>query len=266
MTLSMLGVRPAMFHPRRRLWLPALSGLLLNYLLLGSVILGLSFLMVREDALYDGFVLLVAVPPAIAVIPFTEFLQGNTAFSLIGTVACYLGALIITPLIAMAFLGTKFVDPVTLLRVIFELILVPLLLARLLLKTSMAARLESVKGAITNWSFFLVTFTIVGLNQELFLHQPLSLAPVAAIAIGSTFLLGVLIEFAGRFFALDAQTLTSMVLLGTLKNYGIAGGLALAVFSKKTAIPATVSCVFMIVYIIWLGFKKRWTANAPQSP
>jgi BASS family bile acid:Na+ symporter len=50
--------------------------------------------------------------------------------------------------------------------------------------------------------------------------------------------------------------LTSLVLLGTLKNYGLAGGLALAIFSKRTALPATVSVIFMIVYIIWLGYKR----------
>ena len=61
----------------------------------------------------------------------------------------------------------------------------------------------------------------------------------------------------GRWRRLDRATLTSLVLLGTLKNYGIAGGLALTLFSRKTALPATVSSVFMIVYIIWLDFKKR---------
>jgi BASS family bile acid:Na+ symporter len=62
---------------------------------------------------------------------------------------------------------------------------------------------------------------------------------------------------------IDRATLTSLVLLGTLKNYGIAGGLALALFSKKTAIPATVSSVFMIVYIIWLDFQKRRISSDP---
>jgi hypothetical protein len=33
--------------------------------------------------------------------------------------------------------------------------------------------------------------------------------------------------------------------------------LALALFSKQTAVPATVSVIFMIVYIIWLGYKRR---------
>jgi len=59
---------------------------------------------------------------------------------------------------------------------------------------------------------------------------------------------------------INRSTLTSLVLLGTLKNYGIAGGPALALFSKTTAIPASVSSIFMIVYIIWLDLQKRRTS------
>jgi bile acid:Na+ symporter, BASS family len=121
----------------------------------------------------------------------------------------------------------------------------------------MARRLDPVKGAITNWSFFVVMYTIVGLTRELFLHRPLALVPVAIIALASTFLLGWVIESVGRWRSVDRATLTSLVLVGTLKNYGIAGGLALTLFSQKTTLPATVSSVFMIVYIIWLDFKKR---------
>jgi bile acid:Na+ symporter, BASS family len=51
------------------------------------------------------------------------------------------------------------------------------------------------------------------------------------------------------------------VLLGTLKNYGLAGGLALSFFDTKTALPSTVSVVFMIIYIIWLEFKKIRSNN-----
>ncbi len=257
MTLSLTGVRRDILRSGRDLWVPALSGVLLNFVMLGGVILGLSFLLISEPALRDGFVLLVAVPPAIAVIPFTDFLKGNTGFSLVATVACYLGALIITPLIALGFLGSGFVEPWSLILVIVELIVAPLVLSRILLWASMAQRLEPVKGAITNWSFFVVMYTIVGLNREMFLHRPFALAPVAIIALVSTFLLGWLIEKVGRWKGLDRATLTSLVLLGTLKNYGIAGGLALTLFSRKTALPATVSSVFMIVYIIWLDFKKR---------
>ena len=52
--------------------------------------------------------------------------------------------------------------------------------------------------------------------------------------------------------------MTSLILLGTQKNTGLAAGLALALFSEKTAVPATVSTIFMIVYIIWLSLQQRW--------
>ncbi len=257
MTLSTMGVRTGMLRSPREFWRPALAGLLLNYAVLGGVLWGMSFLMVREPALQDGFVLLVAVPPAIAVIPFTDILKGNTSYSLLATVACYVAALAITPLIALAYWGTGFLEPRSLILVIVELIAVPLLLSRILLRTSLAPRLEAIKGAVTNWGFFIVTYTIVGMNRELFLQEPLSLLPVAVIAFTSTCLLGWVITRVGQAAGLDRPTLVSLVLLGTLKNYGIAGGLALALFGKVTAIPAAVSSVFMIVYIIWLDFQKR---------
>jgi BASS family bile acid:Na+ symporter len=257
MTLSTMGVRGEALRSAQGWWRPVLAGLLLNYVVLGGLLLGLSALLISEAPLRDGFVLLVAVPPAIAVIPFTDFLHGNTAFSLLGMVACYLAALALTPLISLGLLGTGFIEPWSLIMVIAELILAPLIVSRILLWSSVAPRLEPVKGTITNWCFFLVMYTIVGLNRDFFLTRPLILLPVAAIAVASTFVLGELIERAGRLMNLDRPTVTSLLLLGTLKNYGIAGGLALTLFSRKTALPAAVSSVFMIVYIIWLDLKKR---------
>lgn len=99
---------------------------------------------------------------------------------------------------------------------------------------------------------------VVALNREVFLGRPLVLLRVAAIAVASTFLLSFAIEVVARIFRADPRTVVTLVLVGTLKNYGLAAGLALALFSKKAAVPATVSTIFMIVYIIWLGFKRRW--------
>jgi len=47
-----------------------------------------------------------------------------------------------------------------------------------------------------------------------------------------------------------------------LKNYGLRAGLSLALFSKRTPVPTTVSVFFLIAYIILLGFKQRWMATA----
>jgi BASS family bile acid:Na+ symporter len=257
MTLSTMGISLSMFRSPRDLFVPALGGLAMNFALLGGFILGLSTLLIGDEALWSGFVIIAAVPPAVAIIPFTGFLNGNSTFSLIGSIGGYLGALFITPLIVLGLLGTGSVEPVKLFTIMVELIMVPLVLSRILVLTGVAAKIEPLRGTITNWSFFVVSYTIVGLNRAVFLGHPLSLIPVALVALGSTFLLGLIIEKVGDLFRVDKETLTSLILLGTLKNYGVAGGLALALFSKQTAVPATVSVIFMIIYIIWLGLKRR---------
>jgi len=159
----------------------------------------------------------------------------------------------------LLFIGTSFVDPLKLMIITIELIFAPLLFARILIMTGIARLIEPIKGDITNWSFFLISYTIVGLNQQVFLTQTLSLLPVAIISFASTFLLGWIIGLFGKIARLDKKKTTSIVLLGTLKNYGLAGGLAISFFDTKTALPSTVSVVFMIIYIIWLEFNKKWS-------
>ena len=259
MTISTAGVTGSGLRTFGSLFRPAIAGIVMNYLILGAFLLGLSVLLIRDGELRVGFALIAAVPPAVAVIPFTFFLEGNTAFSLVGMIGAHLGALVLMPLIILMFSGADFVSPSGLAIVMVELVFVPLIVSRILIRTGLSSRLDPVKGAITNWGFFLVVYTIVGLNRETMLRHPWSLMPVALIAVASTFLLGWGIERTGRFFRIEKKTITSLVLLGTLKNYGVAGGMALALFSEKTSVPSTVASVFMIIYFIWLEFNRRRT-------
>ena len=257
MTLAVMGVPGSVFSSPRALVLPVLIGLVMNYGILGAVLFGFRALLIQEEALKAGFIIVIAVPPAVAVIPFTMLLKGDSPFSLVATIGCYLGALVLMPLIAVGFLGSEFVDQSKLIWIMIELILIPLVLSRILLWTGFAQKIEPYKGTLTNWGFFLVTYTIVGLNQAIFFRQPLVIAPVALVALVSSFGLGFAIEKIGLIFKVDPKKVISLVLLGTNKNTGLAAGLALALFGDRTALPATVSTIFMIVYIVWLGFKQR---------
>lgn len=69
--------------------------------------------------------------------------------------------------------------------------------------------------------------------------------------------LGWLINVCGRLLGLERDVIVPLVLLGTLKNFGLAGGLALTLSSRQSAMPATVSSVFMIVYIIYLDIMAK---------
>jgi BASS family bile acid:Na+ symporter len=258
MTVTAMGIGNDRLRRPRSLLFPALMGIIMNYIILGNVIIGLSALMIHDETLWTGFVLLAAVPPAVAVIPFAGFLRGNHPLSLIGTVGAYLGALAIMPLIAFGLLNALVFDPLKLLLISMELIVLPLAVSRLLIRKGWQRRIDPHHAAITNWSFFVALYTMIALNRDLIVGQTAILLPIALISVITMFILGFLIDWVTSLFHIPRETRTSLVLLGTLKNQGLAGGLALTLFGQEAALPAAVSTITMIVYFIWLDFKKRW--------
>lgn len=257
MTLSTMGISGDLFRPIGSVLNPSIAGIVMSYVVFAGVILPLDLLFVRDPALRTGFILLAAVPPAVAVIPFTLFLRGNAAFSLLGTIGAYLGGLVVMPLMTLCFIGADFFDPLRVIMVLAELIVVPLIASRILMWTHLDKRIDPFRGTIINWTFFVFNYTVVGLNRDIFLQRPLSLLPTAVIVIVSLFLLGWAIEKAGTWMGVKPDTRTSLVLLGTLKNYGIAGGIALALFNREATLPSTISAIIMILYIVWLQYRQR---------
>lgn len=258
MALSTMEIGNDLFRKPRALLFPAFLGIIMSYIILGNIIIGLAAFMIRDETIWTGFILLAAVPPAVAVIPFSGFLKGNGPLSLVGTVGAYLGGLAIMPLIAVGLLSSAAFNHLQLLMITLELIVLPLCVSRILIREGWRERIAPYRGTVTNWSFFVVLYTLVGLNRSIILGQTSTLLPVAAISIFTTLILGFLIDWIGSRFHLPRETRTSLVLLGTLKNQGMAGGIALTMFSQEAALPAAVSTMVMIVYIIWLDFRKRW--------
>jgi BASS family bile acid:Na+ symporter len=134
----------------------------------------------------------------------------------------------------------------------------PLAVSRVLIRKGRKERIEPYRGTVTNWSFFIVIYTLIALNRNIILGQMMLLLPIASISIITMFILGFLIDWVSGLFHIPKETRTSLVLLGTLKNQGLAGGLALTLFSQEAALPSAISTMVMIIYVIWLDFKKRW--------
>lgn len=260
MTLSVMSISPRIFMEFKRLLFPIFVSLSLSYLLLGGAFIGLSSILIHDHELWSGFVLVAAVPPAVAVIPYTYQLGGNARLSLVGTVAAYLAALVLTPMISVLFLGVSYIDPARLLISLGELIVAPLIVSQMLRKTGVAGKIEKYRGTTVNWSFFVLVYTVIGLNRETFTSEPMTLLSVSVVALMCTFLLSYLIDWTFKHFGFSKADRISFILLGTRKNYGLAAAIALEFFSPRTAIPTAVAVAFAIISFIWLTFSvKRMT-------
>jgi BASS family bile acid:Na+ symporter len=235
---------------------PIAVSIALNYLLLGGVMILLSYILKLQDPYRVGFIVLASAPPAIAVIPFTNFLGGDPDYSLVGFTACYLGAFLLTPLTLSTFLGSQPGFRFRILTLLSQLIIVPFLLSRLLVRFGVDERIAPYKGTMVNWSFFVIIYTIVGLNNEVFLRDPISLAPLAAIALVATFIIGYIVEKVSRSLEVGSSKTLSNVLLATSKNSGFAAGIAITLFSVESTVPSTLTTIFMLLYVIYLDIKK----------
>jgi BASS family bile acid:Na+ symporter len=258
LTLAMTDISGRVYEYRRSPLIPALVGVFMSYVILGNFIVGLGAFLIHDERLWIGFIIMAAVPPAIAVVPLARLWGGSEIYAVIGTIGAYIGALVIIPVIASGLLDVHSIDMTRLIVVAAVLIFLPFLLYKIIMRRGLHAKIEPIKGILIKWCHFLILYTIVGLNRETIIGQPSSLYPVAAIALTSTFLLGFLIEWIGARLRISKEKLTSLRLLGTLKNYALAAGLALSLFSKDTALPAAVFMIFMMIYISWLDFKLRW--------
>lgn len=257
MTMSMLGIASSSFRDLRALVRPSLLSLGLNYVLLSGLLIGLSSLLIEERQLWVGYVLVAAVPPAVAVIPFTYRLGGNLNYALVGSVASYLAAFVFAPVICVLFLGTNLVPPGRLLMALAQLIVAPFIISRAVRMTRFAQVLEKHKGAVINWGFFLVIYTIIGLNRNAFLSEPDVLGRLAVVAFTCTFLIALAIYTVSRRLNLARADSIGLMVMGAWKNYGLAGAIALGFVGARASIPAAVATAFAIGNFIWLTYAAR---------
>lgn len=257
MALATTAVPNDFIRSGRRFLQPFAAGIILPYLVLGGLLLSLAYLFILNENIRIGFVLVAAVPPAVAVIPFTAILKGDVSYTLAATVSAYLAALFVMPLMFFLFIAEEFSQTAKLIEVIVLLIILPMVVSRIILFLNWREKIEKFRGPVTDWGFFIVLYTLVALNRDLIFTRPDLLLPVVLIIFGAIFILGFIVEKAGNLLNRNRAQTTSWVLLSTLKNQGIAGGLAVTLFPEETALPSAVYTAFMIFYFMWLDFRLK---------
>jgi bile acid:Na+ symporter, BASS family len=254
MTLSLVGVSSDVFRGGARLVRPALLALFLNYVVLGGALMLLAFALIDDPSLRAGYVLIAAVPPAVAVIPFTYRLGGDVNFTLIGSIAGHIGAFVLTPLITFLALGASLVQPSQLVTALVQLIALPFIISRLLRRSGrVIAWLNAYRGTLVNWGFFVVVYTIIGLNRTAFLDPSDTLIRVSVVSFVGTFGLAYAIYLLAGALGAGRPYRVSYAVMGAWKNYGLAGAIALIYFGELAALPAAVTTAFAIVNFIVLS-------------
>jgi len=257
MTISITQIPTQQILKWQNLSKPLTIGILFNYLFLGSLILILNQWFVFQDNIRIGMILIASAPAGVAVIPFTSLLAGNSILSLFATFGVYLSSIFIMPGLILLLTGFEAFPITKLILTLFELIILPIVFSRLLLFSHFYQSIIYRKGAIINWSFFVVFFTVIGLNQKNFLEQPNILIKISLIAFTTTFLWFIILNVFLKKMGINQEDRTSILLLGTIKNSGFAAAIALTLFNETTSIPGAIFSAVYAFYLIWLGTKRQ---------
>lgn len=253
MTVSLSDIPTENLLQWKQLSRPLLLGILLNYFLLSFLIILFTFLFIGDPTLKIGMILVAAAPPGVAIIPFSAILSGNVLLSLFAIFGAYLSAIIITPTLLILLTEAQNFPISQLITNLFYLILLPILVSRMLQHKKVLLFLKSQKGTIVNWGFFVVIFTVIGLNQESFFTNYNNLLRIALIAFLTTFPLYYLLQYIFRKLKIKEDEAVTMILLGTIKNSGFAAALAITLFDQVVSIPGAIISAVYALYMIWLG-------------
>ncbi len=259
MTLSTTQITLSELTHFRNYFRDILFVFVINYIFLSGLILLTNYLLIRDHDLYVGFVVMAAIPPAVAVLPFTYLLRGEMMVSLIGAASLYLLALVVAPFISLQFLDVGEIDPLKLFSVLIQLILIPFIASRLLLKWKFFHRVKGNMNIFVNLGFFIVIYIVIGMNRSTFLSHFEILALVSSIAFLRTFVSGHLVDLFSRLMGIDRERRMSYVLFGSFKNLGVAASIAIILFNERAAIPSAVTIPFELIFFVWFNyFQKRW--------
>jgi len=257
MTISIAQIPTREILKWRSLAQPLAIGILFNYLFLASLLLIFTQWFNFSESIRIGMILVASAPPGVAVLPFTSLLAGNSILSLFATFGTYLSSMFIMPGLIWLLTGSATFPMSKLVITLLELIVLPIILSRFLLFKNFYQRIIPWKGTIVNWGFFTVFLTVIGLNQKTFLEQPDVLIKIFFIALVSTFLGFILLNFLLKKIGINQKERISMILLGTFKNSGFAAAISLTLFDETASLPGAIISAVYALYMIWLGSKRN---------
>lgn len=257
MTFAMTGLDLILLNSFKKVLLPFMMGGILNYLVFGLVLLPVAWLLMPTKELFYGFVVIVAAPPGVAIIPFSYILKGKVDYAIIAVTGAFVASIAIAPLLVGILARTEGIKPYDLFITMVQLVVVPLLFAQILRIKFVYPLVQKIRGKVVDWGFALLIFVAVGMNRQVFFSDPSTLFIVVTTIVIGTFGLGTLYNLIAKKLKVDSSTRVTQNMLTTIKSSGFSVFTALTLFGQEAAIPSAVLAVVVLLYLIYLSLKSN---------
>jgi Arsenite efflux pump ACR3 and related permeases len=211
--------------------------------------------------IWNGWVVLAAVPCAVSVITAALYLNGNIKMSVLSSAVIYLLALIVTPLITLIFAG-KATDPLRILLYVFLFVAVPMLMTIPMKKVQIN---RHVKIITINAMMFLLVLLSLGYNRDYIFEDPMMVLLITLGCVVRVFVVGFLLVLLMRRKGVKRSDGVVYVSMAVWKNSGLAVTLCMILFidSSIAVIPCVISLLIELLWFaIMTGYEKKiWSED-----
>lgn len=234
-SLQQISIRRTIKQASKRIML--ISFVVHFVFLSGIILLFGSFF---PSPLWESFVVMAAIPPAVAVIPITKILRGNLQQTIVSLSFLYLVALGLTPILLFVFLGEQ-VAFWNMVKTVIQFIVFPLLLSRLLRKLPLSSTQNTV---IVNLCFFVVMFAIVGLNRMALIQDIWLLLILTGVIMIRTIGTALVVFGIGEKRNMDRGISIPLALFASFKNDGLGLLIASTILPPLASVPFIIAIIF----------------------
>ncbi len=226
--------------------------LAMSYIALGGLVIlfGLSS---PQPEIRSGWILMAAVPPAVAVVPITSLLKGDVRRALISDAVLYLLGLATVPALSLLFLGES-VPVGELVVQTLLLIGVPIVASRPLRRWD---RINDARPTAVSVSFFFLVLAIAGSTRDSLLGRPDLLTGLSSLAFVRTFGLGLAVFAITPVLSLSRDGRIAAMTFAGFKNLGLTVVLAFTFFGPLASLPSIVCLIFEILWMSALPLLFR---------
>ncbi len=259
MTLSMdgLSISKEMLSENRR-------GMLLSVLLCYGVNAGITlavgalFLMAGHEAMWEGWVLLAAMPCAISVVTAAILTKGDLNIAVVAVTSTYVSGIALAPAMSFFLIGSA-VSPLEILKYIVLFIAVPAALTIPLRRLRLDRR---VKVPVINLMMALLLFLSVSPNRDYMVAYPTTVAIVLVAAGARLLALAALSRWMNKRLRTGRRSVPVYHVLCVWKNTGLSVSMCMLLLSgaPESVIPCFVC---MMVESLWFSmYTRRHSADA----
>jgi len=264
-TITLLRFPHGFFHHLLTLLFSSLQSNIMNYIVLGNFIILAGAFLIQKQELWIGLVLVAAMPLSLEIIIMGDLLRTNKNQVFTSVSGTYLGALIIVPLVGLCFLKYMHLNYWNIIVLVLCLIVLPLLISRIAVENEWDRIINQHDDLMMDFSLLIVFYTITANSRPFLLQWSVDLLIIVAIAFVSTFVFYFIIRRIGLYLRASDERINAFILPATMKECGLAGGIALTVFSPEVAVPSLIFAVFTVIYMNWLKFRFRHIVAANDN-